>query len=91
MIPALDPMGLEVGLLQYASDFTGADTTDQTSRHHRRTQALVRPGIAREAEILGCPARRSDDLVTFERGYLDRSPRTGTVLESHQPPLLEAA
>src|SRR5262249_21567350 len=85
------PMGLEVGLLQYASDLTGADTTHQTSRYHRCTQALVRPGIAREAKILRRPARRSDDLVTFERGDLDRAPRTGTVLEAHQSPLLEAA
>ena len=60
-------------------------------RYQRRTQALVRPGIAREAEILWRPACRGDDLVTFERGDLDRSPRTRPVLESHQSPLLEAA
>ena len=84
-------MGLEVGLFQYASDLTGADSTYQTLRYHRSTQALVRPDSAREAEILWRPACRGDDLVSFERGDLDRSPRTRPVLESHQSPLVEAA
>jgi len=78
--PALDPMGLEVGLIEDASDLTRADWAKETLRYHRIAQALTRPAIARDLEILGKPARaamiwwRSSAVISI------RSPRTRTVL-----------
>jgi hypothetical protein len=89
--PSLDPMGLEVGFVEDASDFTGADSANQTLGYHRIAQTLVRPGIARDLEILRRAARRGDDRVAFERCDLDWPPRTRTVLQPRKSPLFEVA